>query len=264
MCEVADRFYVKPLLRAVTFPQSALILALAQNSVRLIKIDPEAPAVIVDVDGMPSNVAAAVGLTTISGRSAEGRIQGSEGQKVRMLEYVQAIERALHPLLANSTEPLILAAAEPLTGIFRGASDYPHLVEETIAGNPEEKTEEELAAAARHVLDNLYAGKVATLKDAFETRIAAGTALVDMSDIARAATFGAVEALVFDIDARVPGSIDDETGAIAYAADDAPGHYGVTDEILRRSLASKARVYALRAEDVPGGGPVAATVRFPV
>ncbi|WP_314146681.1 hypothetical protein [uncultured Leifsonia sp.] len=264
VCEVADRFYVKPLLRAVTFPQSALILALAQNSVRLIKIDPEAPAVIVDVDGMPSNVAAAVGLTTISGRSAEGRIQGSEGQKVRMLEYVQAIERALHPLLANSTEPLILAAAEPLTGIFRGASDYPHLVEETIAGNPEEKTEEELAAAARHVLDNLYAGKVATLKDAFETRIAAGTALVDMSDIARAATFGAVEALVFDIDARVPGSIDDETGAIAYAADDAPGHYGVTDEILRRSLASKARVYALRAEDVPGGGPVAATVRFPV
>ena len=263
-CEVADRFYIKPLLRAVTFPQSALILALAQNSVRLIRIDPEAPPALVEVEGMPENVPSAVGLPSVSGRSASGRVQGSEGQKVRMLEYVQAIERALHPLLATSTEPLILAAAEPLAGIFRGATDYPRLLNDVIAGNPEEKTEEELATAARGVLDRLYAGKVAALKEDFSTRIAGGTALVDLSDIARAATYGAVETLVFDIDRRVPGSLDDETGKIAYGDDDAPGNYGVVDEIIRRSLASKAKVYALRAEDVPGGGAVAAAVRFPV
>ena len=263
-CEVADRFYVKPLLRAVTFPQTAFILALAQNSVRLIKVDPEARPTLVDLNGMPSDVASAVGKTSITGRSPEGRIQGSEGQKVRMLEYVQAIDRALRPLLANSTEPLILAAAEPLNGIFRGATDYPRLVEESIAGNPEEKTEDDLAGAARGVLDTLYAGKIAKLKDDFEARIAAGTALVDLSDIARAATFGAVEALVADIDRRVPGSIDEESGAIAFAGDDDDGEYGVVDEIIRRSLASKARIYAVRAEEVPGGGAVAAAVRFPV
>lgn len=263
-CEVSDRFYVKPLLRSVTFPQSALILALAQNSVRLIRIDPEAPPALVEVEGMPLDVASNVGKTSISGRAAEGRIQGSEGQKVRMLEYVQAIDRALHPLLANSTEPLILAAAEPLNGIFRGATNYPRLVEETLQGNPEEKTEDELATAARGVLDALYATKIAGIKDDFESRIAGGTALVDMSDIARAATYGAVETLVFDIDRRVPGSLDDETGAIDFAADDAPGHYGVVDEILRRALASKAKIFAVRAEEVPGGGALAAAVRFPV
>lgn len=263
-CEVADRFYIKPLLRAVTFPQSALILALAQNSVRLIRVDPELPPALVEVEGMPKDVAAAVGLTSVSGRTAEGRIQGSEGQKVRMLEYVQAIERALHPLLASSTEPLILASAEPLTGIFRGATDYPRLVDDVIAGNPEEKTEDELATAARVVLDRLYAGKIDALKEDFSSRIAGGTALVDLSDIARAATYGAVETLVFDIDRRVPGSLDDETGKIAYLDDDTAGNYGVVDEIIRRSLASKAKVYALRAEDVPGGGAVAAAVRFPV
>ena len=112
-----------------------------------------------------------------------------------MLEYVQAIDRALRPMLANSTEPLILAAAEPLIGIFRGASSYPHVVEQVITGNPEEKTDEELAQAARLVLDAVYAQKIAALKEDFEARIAAGTALVDLSDIARAATYGAVEAL---------------------------------------------------------------------
>jgi len=263
-CEVADRFYVKPLLRALTFPQSALLLALAGNSVRLLHLTPDRPPERIDVPGMPKDVAAAVGLTSVSGRSPDGRIQGSEGQKVRMLEYVQAIERALHPLLANSTEPLILAAAEPLLGIFRGAGEHPRLVPEVIPGNPEDKTDEELAAAARGVLDRLYAGKVAALRENYESRIAAGTALVDLSDIARAATFGAVESLVIDIDRRVPGSVDETTGAIAFAADDAPGDYGVVDEILRRALASKAKVYALRAEDVPGGGAAAAAVRYPV
>ncbi|WP_223690149.1 baeRF8 domain-containing protein [Leifsonia poae] len=263
-CDVSDRFFVKPLLRAVTFPQTALILALAQNSVRLIQVSPEAPAQSLEIPGMPSDVASAVGKTSVSGRSAEGRIQGSEGQKVRMLEYVQAIERALHPLLATSTEPLILASSEPLVGIFRGATSYPHLVDDVIGGNPEEKTDEELAAAARLVLDRVYAEKTARLREDFEARIAGGTALVDLSDIARAATYGAVETLVVDIERRVPGTLDDETGAITFDDEDATSNYGVVDEILRRALASKAKVYALRAEDVPGGGAAAAAVRFPV
>ncbi|MFP3394205.1 hypothetical protein SB782_36120, partial [Brevibacillus sp. SIMBA_076] len=84
--------------------------------------------------------------------------------------------------------PLILASSEPLTGIFRGAAEHPRLVAETIAGNPEDKTDAELAAAARGVLDRLYASKVAALRQTYESRIAAGTALVDLSDIARAAT----------------------------------------------------------------------------
>ena len=263
-CDISDRFYVKPLLRAHAFPQTAFILALSQNAVRLIRATPDRPAEQVEVPGLPRDAAAAAGLASISGRSPDGRLQGSEGQKVRILEYVQAIDRALRPVLANSSDPLILAGAEPSAGIFRGANSYPHLVEETIAGNPDDKTDEELAAAARGVLDRLYEATTAQLREDFEARIAAGTAHTDLSDVARAATYGAVDALILDIDRRVPGTVDEETGAISFADSDTPGNYGVVDEILRRALASKAKVYALRAEDVPGGGAVAAGVRFPV
>jgi hypothetical protein len=41
LVEVSDRFHVKPLLRAVTFPQLAFVLALAQGSVRLIEVAPD-------------------------------------------------------------------------------------------------------------------------------------------------------------------------------------------------------------------------------
>jgi hypothetical protein len=263
-CDIADRFYVKPLFRAVTFPQSAYILALAGKSARLIRVSADSPATVVEVPNLPVNVSDAVGLSAPPSRNGDLKHVGEEGQKARMREYAQAVDRALRPVLANSSEPLILAASEPLIGIYRAVNTYQHLVELGLTGSPEDKSEEELAAAARHVLDSVYATKVAKLQDEFGSRIAAGTGLTDLSDIARAATFGAVELLIFDIDGRVPGTIDDETGVIALADEDEPGNYGVVDEIIRRSLASKAKVYALRTEDVPGGGAVAAAVRFPV
>jgi hypothetical protein len=82
--EVSDRFFVKPLLRSVTFPQVALVLALAQGAVRLVEVTADAGPWEMSIDGLPTDVASAVGKSSIADRAPSGRIQGSEGQKVRM------------------------------------------------------------------------------------------------------------------------------------------------------------------------------------
>jgi hypothetical protein len=263
-CDVSERFFLRPLLRATTFPQKAFILALAGDSVRLIRVCPEEPPTVVEVPGLPRDVADAVGPIAPGGRNSDLRHQGEEGHKVRMLEYATAVERAVHPILVTAADPLILAAAEPLNGIFRNVNSYQLLVDEAIPGSPEEKSEEELASAARLIVDKLHATKIAKLKEDFGSRIAAGTAVADLNDVARAATYGGVEILILDIDGRVPGTIDEETGEVTLAADDSPGSYGIVDEVMRKSLASRAKVYGLQAEDIPGGGPVAAAIRFPL
>ena len=265
--EVSDRFYLKPLLRTVTFPQSGFVLALAQNSVRLLEISPEGPVYAVPVPGLPSDVASSVGLASISGRSQDGhsmngRIQGNEGQKVRMRQYARAIDRALRPVLSGLDLPLVLAAAEPLAGIYRSVNSYPNLTEGIIAGNPEETPDEELGRAARGILDQLYAAELDTLKDRMASRAAHGRAVTDLSDVARAATYGAVETLFVDIDRSVPGVVDEQTGAITLSDTEDAVTYGVVDEILRRSLLSGAEIFAVRADDIPGGGAAAAAVRF--
>ena len=81
--EVADRFYVKPLLRAVTFPQAAFVLALAAGAVRLVEVTREGASFGVDVPGLPTDAASAAGKASIGDRSPTRRLQGSEGQKVR-------------------------------------------------------------------------------------------------------------------------------------------------------------------------------------
>lgn len=262
--EVSDRFHVKPLLRAVTFPQAAFVLALSQNAVRLFEIAPDLPPAEISVPDLPTDAASAVGLASIGGRSAYGRLQGSEGQKVRLRQYARRVEEALRPVLSGLELPLILASTEPLDAIFRAANTYPHLAEHGIRGNPDETTDAELADASRRVLDEIYAQELADLRATYEARVTQGRGSDDMGAIARAATFGAVDTALVDIDETVPGFVDDETGALTLEDSDDAANYGVVDEIARRVLLTRGRVLAVRREDIPGGGPIAAILRFPV
>src|SRR5690625_122707 len=50
--EVSDRFYIKPLLRTVTFPHSGFVLALSQNSARLVAVPADSPAFEATVYGL--------------------------------------------------------------------------------------------------------------------------------------------------------------------------------------------------------------------
>ena len=58
--------------------------------------------------------------------------------------------------------------------------------------------------------------------------------------------------------------MDDADGALTLDAADDAINYGVVDEIARRVLLARGRVLALRRGDIPGGGPAAAILRYPV
>jgi hypothetical protein len=262
--EVSDRFYVKPLLRAVTFPQLALVLALAQGSVRLIEVSPDLAPEQVRVPDLPLDAASAVGRSSLADRAPVRRIQGSEGRKLRLRQYSRHIEQALRPILNGLDVPLILAATEPLDSIFRSVNSYPHLAASSIAGNPERTPDAELAATARGVLDALYAEELAQTRELFERRLAEGRALLDMGDVARAATHGAIDTVLVDIDAVVPGSIDEHSGTVTVSSTAGADRYGVVDEIARRAWLAGGTVLAVRGNDIPGRGPVAAILRYPI
>ncbi len=262
--EVSDRFHLKPLLRAITFPQTAFVLALSENAVRLLEVLPSGPPVEVKVSGLPRDAAAAAGKSSINDRSPSGRIQGSEGKKVRLSQYARKVDAALRPILAGRHTPLVLAATEPLASIYRLINTSVDLVAGGIDGNPDRITDAELAQATRERLDRLYAAQIADFASLFATRSADRRTTSDLSDAARAATFGAIDTLLVDIDEVVIGTVDENSGAVAIA--DHPGResYGVVDEIAGRALATGATVLAVRKADIPGGAQLAAILRYPV
>ncbi len=262
--ELSGRFHLKPLLRAITFPHAAFVLALTENSVRLLEVLAEGPPILVTVDGLPKSAADSLGRATINDRSPSGRILGSEGKKVRLTQFARKVDAAVSAAVKGTHTPLILAGNEPLSSIYHSLSTAAGLLPTTIAGNPDQMTEADLATAARSLLDEAYGAQLAAFQALFEQRSQAGRATTDLSDAARAAAYGAIDQLLVDIDSYIPGTFDEDTGKITLADAPSPDAYGVVDAIAARAMATGAKVLAVRAADIPNGAQLAAILRYAV
>ncbi len=97
----------------------------------------------------------------------------------------------------------------------------------------------ERAAAARAVLDAVYAAEIRGLAALYGSREPQGRATGDIAQAARAATFGAMDTLIVDLDGVVPGTVNEDDGTVTFAV-------------------------AARRPDIPGGGDLAAILRYPI
>lgn len=259
--EVSDRYHLKPLLRALTFPHEAFVLALSENAVRLVELSADLPASAVDLPTMPQGAAAATGRASVNKRSPRGRLQGSEGQKVLLRQYARRVDAELRGVLSGRDAPLLLAATEPLASIYRSVNTHPSLLATGIVESPDRRKDAELAAAARPLLDAHYAAELASLRDLYARRAEQKRTTSDVAIAARAATQGAIEVLWVDIDASLPGGLD-ESGILSLEEAPSAESYSVLDEIARRALLSGARVLGVRKDEIPGGTSVAAILRY--
>lgn len=262
--QVSDRFHLKPLLRAVSMPQHAFILALAENEVRVIEVLGDQPAQEIRLPNLPKDAASVAGTANVNSRNYSGRQGGAEGQKYHLRQYCRRVDSALRSLLSGRSEPLILAATQPLLSLYRSVNTYPHLAETAIETSPVNMPPHDLGTEARKIVDGLNAESLAEFRALFAERSGDQRAISDLADAARAATFGAIETLVVDIDSVVPGIVDEETGEITLDTEDSAVSYDVIDEIAGRVLLNGGRVLAARQDDIPQGTGLAAILRYAI
>jgi hypothetical protein len=262
--EVSDRFHLKPLLRAVAFPQHAFVLALSENAVRLVEVFADLPPSPVRVPDLPKSAADAVGRASVNNLTQGTRIANAQGQTVLLRQYARKVDAALRAVLSGRETPLILAATEPLGPIFRAINTYPVLLPEGVSASPDRMSDGELAEAARPVLDGHYASEIASAKHLFQKRFGQHRATTDLQAVARAATFGAVELLLVDIDEVVPGTVHETDGSVSLASEAGAASYGVIDEIAGRAIFAGAKVLAVRRAEIPDGAALAAVLRYSV
>jgi len=259
LAEVADRFHLTPIIHAMTSPHHIFVLALSEDAVRLVHVFVNLPSVRVHVPDLPKNADQATRRP--DGASYPHAIWGLEDQKVLLYKYVRKVDHAVRSALAGQTTPLVLAATEPLVSLFRSVNTYPHLVQDTIEGNPDRMSDAQLENAALPILDRLYERELnATLARYDELKPRRAT--TDVSYAAHAATAGAVDQLVVDLDAVIPGVVSDVDGSVAYAASDTAKTYSVVDEVARRALCTGARVLGARSARLPNHAQLVAILRY--
>lgn len=261
LAEVADQFHLTPLIRVMSSPHDVLVLALAEEGVRLVHAFVNFPPERLQVPDLPGSAEEATQRPSFHVRAPRRRLQNLEGEKVLLHQYVRKVEQAVRHALAGWNIPLVLAAAEPLASMFRSVNSYPKLADEMIEGNPDLMTDAELEDAAIPILDRLFSRELKAVIALYD-ELKPERATTDVSYAAHAATAGAIEQLLVDFDAVVPGLVSDIDGSVIYSASDDAETYSVVNEVARRALFTGARVMGARREELPDRAPLTAILRY--
>ena len=139
---VAQSYYVKPVLPQFTNNGHYFILAFSQNEVRLLEGTRHSVAEVEMPENVPGSRAdTSDGLNRENreiqvrpvggGASAFFSSGGDEvSNKVRIEQFLNALDMSLRPLFNAYQSPVVLAGVDYLLPIYRGASEYPHVLAE--------------------------------------------------------------------------------------------------------------------------------------
>jgi hypothetical protein len=268
---LGERFRVLPLLSPSEEDISFHLLAVSANRVCFFDGSNDELR-LVEIDGLPKDSHDAVRegestalvqvVTTPAGTTFHGQGPNVDHRKQELREYCRRIDRALHPHLADSSKPLVFAGVESLFPIFREMNTYSHLIDASLAGNPDRMAADELRAKALELLrpQRLLALErdLARYEDAAGARRTAERLSAVLADAHR----GMIEALIVAERGTVWGRFDPLDDSLVLTSAEDPIGCDLYDLAASQTLLHGGRVHVVPAAEVPHAGTIAALLRY--
>ena len=272
-----NRFHVKPLLQMFSYAGSFYVLALSQNSLRLYQGTQHSIAELFP-SGIPESLDDALNehdpqrqLQFHTGGSAgsanqgaifHGHGGGADESKDRILRYCREIDRGLHPLLKDEEAPLVLASVDYLLPIYREANTYAHLIDETISGNPELLSADQLHERAWKIVKPHFQKAEDEAIARYYQLAGTGQTSNRIKEVIQAATGGRVASLFVPVGVQKWGTIDSDNHTVESHEEAQAGDEDLLDWAAIRTLENGGEVFAVTPEMVPGDALLAAVFRY--
>jgi hypothetical protein len=272
---VSDRFHVKPLVAALARRVEFDVLAISRHSVRLVTVD-GSRAVETEVAEMPTSMPDALRwddrepqLQSHSGkRTGGGNVaatfhgQGStnDSRDVDLDRYLHLIDRAITDHRSGSTRPLVLAGVDDIVGAYRKVTRCHHVVDDHVAGNPDQLRAEDLADRARRFVPPSAADAEHAARELFLAGATATVRTVEQAVIAAAA--GQVASIFVPADREYWGRYRPGHRVLEEHDTRGPGDHDLADVAAAETLRHGGLAFVVPESDIPGGGTAAATLRY--
>lgn len=279
---VGKSFYVQPILPLLNGNGNFYILALSQNRTRLFVasrdnlsevelIDtPASMSEALQIDDLQKNL----GFQTSTDNSGTGGErpavhygQGEQNDKKELLQrYFQQLDDGIARVVENSTAPMVIAGVDYLLPIFREASTYKNLVEESIIGSQDRQDLTELHAEAWKLVEPIFLENRQKAIDRFSEFHGQqnGLATNDLDTAVKAAIGGRVETLIVPLGIRKWGRYDPATDSVHFDPEPTSGNEDMINYAVAETILNSGNVYTVPAEQLPGGGDVAAILRYAI
>jgi hypothetical protein len=209
--KLGDEFFVLPLLAGFHARTNFWVLALSTKRTRLLRGTAQR---LIEVD-LPEHVAH--GLVEFGGfdrpdhdlenRSSCGPSHGQmtavrsgtssfrETKDRYLHDFFKLIDRAVHPIVSKSHDPLVLAGVPRELAAYREINSYPGLLEEAVHGSPDAISEEHLHGNALQLVQERSAQRSRQVRRYTEAVAGQGLLAIHFDEIADAARAGRIDHL---------------------------------------------------------------------
>lgn len=277
LAAVEDHFHVKSLFPLFNIEGEFFILALSQNDVRLLQGDryriheipledvPKSLADALGHDLTEPHIQAHTGSRTARMARApifHGQGGGEDDQKAEIRKFFHILDRGIQDFLAGGRAPLVLAGVDYLLPMYHEASDYQHIVEEGVSGNPDDLSAEELHDRAWEVVVKVFRGQRQEVVERYNDWKGNGKASAQLEDVVPAAVDGRVDTLFVPRGVRHWGSFDREQRILQHHDEQQAGSEDLLDLAAIHTFLNSGQVYAVAPDDMPDDSPVAAVFRY--
>jgi Bacterial archaeo-eukaryotic release factor family 7 len=276
---VSERFHVKPLLPLISGDGRFYLLAIGQKRIRLFQ-GSRHTMVQVELAGVTGSLVEALRgedpqrqlqlhrTTRASGGRRErpavyhGHGAGADDAIGRILRYFHQVDEAVNATLSGEQAPLVLVAVNYLLPIYREANSYPHVAEDAIGGSPEHLSRQVLHRRGWEVVAPLFAEAQQGAARRYNQAVGTGLAADTLETILPAAHHGQVEVLFVTVGFQQWGRFDPSANEVRLHVEEEPGDEDLLDLAAAQTFLNGGMVYAVAPEEVPGGAPLAALLRW--
>jgi hypothetical protein len=273
------RYHIKPLLPLLGNTGRWYILVISQHGAQLIAASTCDAAESLSVPGMPADMAATLNhdgadrgsQVHTAGRHGQSRKQDAvfhgqggkpETHKDDLAAYFRTIDAAVHQIIHDQAWPIVLAGVGYLLPIYRSISDCPHILDQELTGNFELASASELRELSWPLVEPLFLRGRQEALARFAELAGTGRTMADLTTVVPAAYEGRVDTIFVDVHATQWGTFDPSDREVRL---DNPAHRGdedLVDLVSTQTLLHGGEVHTLQPDEMPGGGSVAAVLRY--
>jgi hypothetical protein len=187
---------------------------------------------------------------------------GVDESKDRILRYCREIDAGLRPLLKNETAPLVLASVDYLVPLYKEANTYAHLLNESISGNPESLSADQLQERAWTLVEPQFQKAQNEANAKYAQLQGTGRTSNRVGKVIGAAANGRVEILFVAVGQQRWGTMDSQSDTVEVHGDMQPGDEDLLDRAAIETLLNGGVVFAVDPSKVPGDAGLAAIYRY--
>ena len=280
MTVVSNQLHIKPLIPLITDDAQFYVLAASQNKVALYQAT-RSSIHAVDLSDTPLSLEVALRYddpeeslqghtgSRMSGSSGgqtvfHGQGAGNDSDNSDILRFFHLVADGVESVLNGQTVPLVFMGVDFLFPIYKEANEYPHLMEEAIAFQPDQLSPEEVRDRAIEVVEPYFSANRRAVVEQYGSLLDKKQATADLQTILNASHDGQVDTLLLAADAQVWGHFDAKSRQVTQHEERMADSQELLNAAAMQALSTDADVFIVDRTEIPEGASAAATLRYPI